>query len=204
MGVGVTLGGLTGTRGAILTVAFVDVHSHAGERLPHERSSHSHEHGFRWRTLIVGLVHGIAGSAALRVLVVSQVGDQRLGMLYILVFGVGSMLGVGALSGAIAVPLALSARLLTWANRGLQASRRSTKRCSRPRHSTSAPRRVCRLGVASPPSRRPALGGNFVPQPGSQIGVECHRFTVASIQPVRSDCSFGLRSHGGTSHVRGT
>ena len=100
----------------------VHVHSHAGETLPHERSSHSHEHGFRWRTLIVGVMHGMAGSAALLVLTVTQVGDPLLGMLYILVFGVGSTLGMGALSGAIAVPLALSARFLIWANRGLQAA----------------------------------------------------------------------------------
>src|SRR6201997_3165921 len=36
-------------------------HSHAGETLPHQRASHSHEHGFRWRTLLVGLMHGMAG-----------------------------------------------------------------------------------------------------------------------------------------------
>jgi hypothetical protein len=100
----------------------IHVHSHTGESLPHARSKHVHEHGFRWRTLIVGLMHGMAGSAALLVLAVSEAGDPLLGMLYILVFGIGSMLGMGALSGAIAVPLALSARFLTWANRGLQAA----------------------------------------------------------------------------------
>ena len=41
-------------------------------------------------------------------------------MFYILLFGIGSMLGMGALSVVIAVPLAVSARWLTWANRGLQ------------------------------------------------------------------------------------
>jgi hypothetical protein len=42
-------------------------------------------------------------------------------MFYVLLFGIGSMLGMGALSVVIAVPLAVSARWLTWANRGLQA-----------------------------------------------------------------------------------
>src|SRR5262245_26767745 len=56
----------------------IHVHSHAGESLPHERSAHSHAHGFRWRTLIVGLMHGMAGSAALLVLTVSQAGDPLL------------------------------------------------------------------------------------------------------------------------------
>ena len=98
----------------------VHAHSHAGETLAHERAPHSHAHGFRWRTLLVGLMHGMAGSAALLVLAVSQVANPVYGMLYVALFGVGSMLGMGALSTVIAVPLAVSARWLTWANRGLQ------------------------------------------------------------------------------------
>jgi ABC-type nickel/cobalt efflux system permease component RcnA len=96
-------------------------HSHAGETIPHARAEHAHEHGFRWRSLLVGLMHGMAGSAALLVLAVSQVPDPVQGLLYVLVFGVGSMLGMGVLSVVIAVPLVLSARFLTFANYGLQA-----------------------------------------------------------------------------------
>lgn len=96
-------------------------HSHAGESAPHLRATHVHEHGFRWRTLLVGLMHGMAGSAALLVLTVSQAQSPLAGMGYILLFGIGSMIGMGALSTVIAVPLAVSARSLTWANRGLQA-----------------------------------------------------------------------------------
>jgi hypothetical protein len=81
-----------------------------------------HQHGFRWRTLLVGLMHGMAGSAALLVLAISQVANAAYGMLYVLLFGVGSMLGMGVLSTVIAVPLAASARWLTWANRGLQGA----------------------------------------------------------------------------------
>jgi hypothetical protein len=99
----------------------IHVHSHANETIPHQNSAHSHQHGFRWRTLIVGLMHGMAGSAALLVLAISQVANAAYGMFYILLFGVGSMLGMGVLSVVIAVPLAVSARWLTWANRGLQA-----------------------------------------------------------------------------------
>jgi hypothetical protein len=97
-------------------------HSHAGESAPHIRATHVHEHGFRWRTLLVGLMHGMAGSAALLVLTVSQAQSPLAGMGYILLFGIGSMIGMGALSTVIAVPLAVSARSLTWANRGLQAA----------------------------------------------------------------------------------
>jgi cytochrome c biogenesis protein CcdA len=96
------------------------VHSHVDEAIPHRQSAHLHEHGFRWRTLLVGLMHGMAGSAALLVLAVSQAANAAYGMFYVLLFGIGSMLGMGALSVVIAVPLAVSAKWLTWANRGLQ------------------------------------------------------------------------------------
>lgn len=98
----------------------IHVHSHLNEAIPHRQSAHLHQHGFRWRTLLVGLMHGMAGSAALLVLAISQVANAAYGMFYVLLFGIGSMLGMGALSIVIAVPLAVSARWLTWANRGLQ------------------------------------------------------------------------------------
>jgi hypothetical protein len=99
----------------------IHVHSHVNETIPHQRSAHLHQHGVRWRSLLVGLMHGMAGSAALLVLAISQVANPAYGMLYVLLFGIGSMLGMGALSVVIAVPLAVSARRLTWANRALQA-----------------------------------------------------------------------------------
>jgi cytochrome c biogenesis protein CcdA len=98
----------------------IHVHSHVNETVAHEKSAHLHEHGFRWRTLLVGLMHGMAGSAALLVLAISQVANAAYGLFYVLLFGIGSMLGMSALSVVIAVPLAVSARWLTWANRGLQ------------------------------------------------------------------------------------
>ena len=96
-------------------------HSHAGEVAPHSRAAHGHEHGFRWRTLLVGLMHGMAGSAALLVLTVSQASSPAVGLGYVALFGIGSMVGMGALSALIAVPLAVTARWLTAANHGLQA-----------------------------------------------------------------------------------
>lgn len=96
------------------------LHSHAADPVPHQRSSHTHQHGFRWRTLLVGLMHGMAGSAALLVLAVTQAASPANGLLYVLLFGIGSMLGMGALSTVIAVPLVVSARWLTFANRTLQ------------------------------------------------------------------------------------
>ena len=100
----------------------IHAHSHGGETAPHARDAHAHEHGFRWRTLLVGLMHGMAGSAALLVLAVSQAANPVVGMAYVLLFGLGSMLGMAALSAVIAVPLAVSARWLTRANRALQGA----------------------------------------------------------------------------------
>ena len=100
----------------------VHAHSHAGETVAHISASHAHAHGFRWRTLLVGLMHGMAGSAALLVLTMSQASSPAVGLGYVALFGIGSMVGMGALSTVIAVPLAVSARWLTWANRGLQGA----------------------------------------------------------------------------------
>ena len=100
----------------------IHLHSHSSDTESHERIAHMHDHGFRWRSLIVGLMHGMAGSAALLVLAVSQVANPVYGIIYVLLFGVGSMIGMAALSSVIAIPLAASARWLTWANRGLQGA----------------------------------------------------------------------------------
>lgn len=100
----------------------IHAHSHAGETIAHISAPHAHAHGFRWRTLLIGLMHGMAGSAALLVLALSQASSVAAGLLYVALFGIGSMLGMGALSTVIAIPLALTARSLTWLNNGLQAA----------------------------------------------------------------------------------
>jgi high-affinity nickel permease len=100
----------------------IHAHSHGGKNIPHIGAAHAHAHGFRWRTLLVGLMHGMAGSAALLVLTVSQAPSSAVALVYVALFGIGSMVGMGALSTVIAVPLAVSARWLTWANSGLQGA----------------------------------------------------------------------------------
>ena len=64
----------------------------------------------------------MAGSAALLVLAASRAPSPAVGLGYVALFGIGSMIGMGALSTLIAVPLAVTARWLTFANRGLQAA----------------------------------------------------------------------------------
>lgn len=99
-------------------IRHLHAHSHRAERAPHDASRHRHEHPrrFPWRALGVGVMHGMAGSAALLVLTVASVGSPIVGIAYVLLFGIGSMVGMGALSLVIAVPITLSARLLTWSN----------------------------------------------------------------------------------------
>jgi len=103
-------------------VAHMHAHSHRGETGAHQHSDHGHRHPGRFplRTLLVGMMHGLAGTAALIVLTFSMVGGGVLGLGYVAVFGVGSILGMAALSAVIAVPLARSAKAMTWTNRLLQ------------------------------------------------------------------------------------
>src|ERR1700682_3640187 len=68
----------------------IHVHSHVNETIPHQNSAHLHQHGFRWRSLLVGLMHGMAGSAALLVLTVSQASSPAVGLGYVALFGSGS------------------------------------------------------------------------------------------------------------------
>jgi len=99
-------------------------HSHKGEEVRHDENKHDHEHENKIpvRSLLVGMMHGMAGSAALIVLTAASVNSAPLGMGYVVLFGLGSVAGMAALSAVIAVPLAWSAKALTWANRSIQGS----------------------------------------------------------------------------------
>jgi ABC-type nickel/cobalt efflux system permease component RcnA len=98
-------------------------HSHRHDVPHHKQSAHDHAHPQRahGRTLLVGAMHGMAGSAALVVLAASTFTSGPIGLVYVLLFGLGSILGMAALSAIIAVPLTWTARSLTVANRALQA-----------------------------------------------------------------------------------
>ncbi|MFM8441166.1 MAG: hypothetical protein ACKN97_07750 [Acidobacteriota bacterium] len=59
---------------------------------------------FAFRAIVVGMVHGLAGSAGLLLVVLAAVDSKILGVIYIGVFGIGSMLGMGLMSGIIGLP----------------------------------------------------------------------------------------------------
>jgi hypothetical protein len=65
-----------------------------------------------WRALLVGMVHGMAGSAALIVLSLGAMRSAGLALAYILIFGIGSVAGMAAMSAVMAYPLRLSAQRL--------------------------------------------------------------------------------------------
>jgi hypothetical protein len=68
------------------------------------------------RSFLVGLLHGLAGSAALMLLVLSTIAHPLGGLLYITMFGVGSTAGMLLLSGIIALPFVLTAGRWTAVN----------------------------------------------------------------------------------------
>ena len=88
-------------------------HSHA------EQDSHRHRHGFPGRALVVGLIHGMAGSAALVLLAIAKAPSVAMGFVYIGVFGIGSILGMALLSVAISLPLRYSAQSMKRFENGL-------------------------------------------------------------------------------------
>ena len=138
-GVGLMIIGLSGTALSriIRRPADLHVHTHA-----HGTNMHSHIHFYEHRIeynevsandhphhigqiglkpLLVGAMHGLAGSAALTLLVLTQVKSVILGISYLLAFGFGSVVGMMVVSTLIGVPFALSAQRLTKVTIGLQA-----------------------------------------------------------------------------------
>lgn len=104
-------------------VVHFHAHSHKGQKTPHSRDQHDHEHKspFPLRAFFVGLIHGMAGSAALIVLALHSVESTATGLVYVLLFGIGSIIGMAALSAIISIPLRRSEKGLTWLNSSVQA-----------------------------------------------------------------------------------
>lgn len=72
------------------------------------------------KPLLVGAMHGLAGSAALTLLVLTQIKSVSLGLLYLAVFGIGSIFGMLLMSGLIGLPFAISARRVSGVHYSLQ------------------------------------------------------------------------------------
>src|SRR5574341_1460211 len=103
-------------------------HSHNPETHTHfhvhddPQQDHRHSHPFRTmrRPFIVGMVHGLAGSAALMLLVLSTIETPLGGLLYIVIFGLGSVGGMLLLSSIISLPFVLTAQRFSVLNRWIR------------------------------------------------------------------------------------
>ena len=100
-----------------------EAHPHASEQTP---LSWFDRH-FGWlglyqviRPLVVGLVHGLAGSAAVALLVLTTIRDAKWAVVYLLVFGIGTIAGMMLITGAMVLPFASAGIQLPRLNRGLR------------------------------------------------------------------------------------
>jgi high-affinity nickel permease len=92
------------------------VHDHGDEIHTHQHShlrkageeDLNHHPARQHRSVLLGMIHGLAGSAALMLLVLSSIQSPVEGVIYILVFGIGSILGMMVISTLIGLPFALS------------------------------------------------------------------------------------------------
>ncbi|HEY3065471.1 MAG TPA: urease accessory protein UreH [Methylomirabilota bacterium] len=107
---------LLGGHVVLRTMAMLALGEHAhGKAPPHVHIggdvAHSHAGVFQSgrRPFVIGVLHGMAGSAALMLFVLATIPSPLAGVLYIAMFGLGSTAGMLALSGLIAVPFVLTA-----------------------------------------------------------------------------------------------
>jgi sulfite exporter TauE/SafE len=87
------------------------LHLHPHVHLGAEESVPDTHHGFRVsaRPMLVGMVHGLAGSAAVMLLVLATIPSPAEGFAYLAVFGLGSTAGMLCMSALLGLPFHLTA-----------------------------------------------------------------------------------------------
>ena len=100
-------------------------HFHSHSKSPEHVPEHHNTHGIgkpflRRKSYVIGLVHGMAGSAALTLLVLASIESPIAGLVYILLFGLGSVLSMGIMTVIIGLPFVISAGRLPNLNRTIQ------------------------------------------------------------------------------------
>ncbi|MCM3872953.1 MAG: hypothetical protein ND895_19910 [Pyrinomonadaceae bacterium] len=103
-------------------VSHIHVHFHDRET-EHAGPVATHSHAVSVvgiKPFLVGAMHGLAGSAALMLLVLAQTQSLILGLVYLGVFGVGSIFGMVFMSGLVGLPFVLTSRRLSGIHYGLQ------------------------------------------------------------------------------------
>jgi ABC-type nickel/cobalt efflux system permease component RcnA len=104
-----------------LSHTHVHFHEHENKHIPTAQAAHSHAVSrIGWKPVLVGMMHGLAGSGALTLLVLTQISSSLVGFLYIATFGFGSIAGMLLMSGLIGLPFAFTSGKLTHLHQGLQ------------------------------------------------------------------------------------
>ena len=106
-------------------------HTHDGSTHAHlhlhregDEQAHRHRHliGVGARPFFVGMVHGMAGSAALTLLVLATIPSALAGLIYIAVFGLGSVGGMLIMSSLISLPFVITRKRFNVLSEGLQVA----------------------------------------------------------------------------------
>ena len=87
-----------------------------------QEGQHKHWFGFQHqslRPLAIGVVHGLAGSAAIALLVLATISNPIWGVVYLVVFGIGTIAGMMLITTAISIPFAYTSRRLAGFNRSM-------------------------------------------------------------------------------------
>jgi hypothetical protein len=112
-------------RGVVGRTLHVHVHLHEGHRHVHPHGhAHAggdHDHGPSGRRpFLVGLVHGLAGSAGLMLAVAATIPTPGLALAYVGVFGLGSIGGMALMSALLAIPALVTTERFAGADRWLR------------------------------------------------------------------------------------
>jgi high-affinity nickel permease len=89
-------------------------HQHTDGTIHYDEHSHSdidHKHGHK--SYLIGCIHGLAGSGSLVVLTAATLNNVMMVLSFILIFGIGSIMGMMLVSGILGLPFALSAKSIT-------------------------------------------------------------------------------------------
>lgn len=95
-------------RGLFSSHKHTHVHVHEDIGVVHSHEHHHRDHMHGHKPLIIGIVHGMAGSGALMILVLSTINSVSLGLAYIAIFGAGSIASMAAMSTIIGLPFTRS------------------------------------------------------------------------------------------------
>ncbi len=103
----------------MFTARHMHPHTH-GDRIHVHPHSHDGEHDHSHKSIIVGMVHGLAGSGALMLVVLSTVDSVVTGLGYIAIFGIGSIVGMFAVSTVIGLPFVFTAKRFDRLNKSIR------------------------------------------------------------------------------------